>query len=289
MLAALGLVGFTSLMLILGYNAGVRTAENITTEKVQALHTIELRDWFENQWGQVHQTARDAEDNLDALAMRLARLQAGMMRVDALGQHLVKLSDLDSREFDFDEPPAMGGPDSDATAQTASASSLVAGIDALEHLLVQRRDQLTFLEEWLMTNQLKKEVFPSGVPVEEGWVSSGYGWRIHPITGKEHLHGGVDFPGDRGDEILAVAAGVVTRSERDGAYGNLVEIRHADGISTRYAHNNANLVKKGDMVDKGQVIALLGSSGRSTGPHVHFEVRKDGKTLNPKKYIKAQS
>ena len=169
--------------------------------------------------------------------------------------------------------------------KTQSASDLIAGMGALEKILHERGEQLNVLEEWLMTNEVRRQTLPSGLPVFAGWVSSDFGSRINPVTGKRHRHTGVDIPGDPGEDVLAVAAGLVTRSERVNGYGNLVEIRHADGYTTRYAHNQANLVKEGDRVEKGQVIAFLGSSGRTTGPHVHFEVRRDGEPVDPAGFI----
>ena len=276
-------------MLGTGYYLGTREAAVPPPDDGEAAVLAEavagIGAWVDQERGQLEQVTRQTEDHLDALAMRLASLQAEMMRVGAVGERLVKLAGLDSGEFDFSEPPAVGGPDDPEAEKTQSASDLIAGMDALEKVLHERGEQLSVLEEWLMTNEVRRQTLPSGLPVFAGWVSSDFGSRINPVTGKRQRHDGVDIPGDVGEDVMAVAAGVVTRSERMRGYGNIVEIRHADGYTTRYAHNQANLVKEGDRVEKGQVIAFLGKSGRTTGPHVHFEVRRDGKPIDPAGFI----
>jgi murein DD-endopeptidase MepM/ murein hydrolase activator NlpD len=147
---------------------------------------------------------------------------------------------------------------------------------------------LSALELVLMNRGLMAEVTPSGRPVNKGWMSSGYGKRTDPFKGKKSHHRGVDFAGKPGTEVVAVAAGVVIRSKKVPDFGNVVEIRHADGYSTLYAHNQKNLVKKGDVVSKGETIALLGSTGRSSGPHVHFEVHRNGKIVNPLRFVRSR-
>jgi murein DD-endopeptidase MepM/ murein hydrolase activator NlpD len=158
----------------------------------------------------------------------------------------------------------------------------------IANLLADREDKLTALELVLMNRGLMAEVTPSGRPVKKGWMSSGFGKRTDPFKGKKTYHRGVDFAGKRGSDVVAVASGVVVRSKKAAGYGNFVEIRHADGYSTLYAHNKENLVKSGDMVNKGQTIALLGSTGRSSGPHVHFEVHRNGKIVNPLRFVRSQ-
>lgn len=265
-----------------GASTGVTTAQTPDTTTGEM---AELQAWMAEERERLSAAQRDAEDNLDALAIRLAELQAHMMRINALGERLVKLADLDQREFDFSLSPATGGPDDGLAGATQSASDLVSGMDTLGRMVQERMEKLTLLEEWVINNEVKRQTLPSGLPVESGWVSSGFGGRINPVTGKVHLHAGVDIPGESGSDVLSVAAGVVTKAERMSGYGNMIEIRHADGYATRYAHNQKNLVQEGDRIEKGQVIALLGSSGRTTGPHVHFEVRKDGEAVNPQEYL----
>ncbi len=278
-------------MLGTGFYLGERVAFTRLAPGSEArVETFEaLQAWVNEEQSKVEMARREIDDQFDALAMRLASLQAQMMRVDAVGERMVKMAELDSTEFDFSTLPAVGGPeDPDSTIgveRTQTASALIMGMESLDKLLHHRDEQLSVLEEWLMTNEVRRQTTPNGLPVLDGWVSSGYGTRINPVTGKYQRHSGVDIPGARGEDVIAVAAGLVTKSKRISGYGNVVQILHANGYSTRYAHNQANLVAEGDRVEKGQVIALLGSTGRSTGPHVHFEVRKDGEAINPAKFI----
>lgn len=227
---------------------------------------------------------RDIIDNLDTLALHVGSVRAHSLRLDALGERLVGVGELDPQEFDFSEEPALGGFDS-SEGQSPTAMDIATELEALTGLLNDREEKLDLLEEFIMNRQLQHEIMPSGRPVTKGWLSSGFGHRTDPFTGKKKYHRGLDFSGKVGSDVIAVAAGVVTRAGKEGGYGNLVEIRHADGYFTRYAHNKENLVQKGDMVEKGQTIALLGATGRASGPHVHFEVRKDGRIINPRKFV----
>lgn len=222
--------------------------------------------------------------DLDALALQLGRMRAHVMRLDALGERLVRMGKLDAGEFDFASEPALGGVDGETLEPTGS-SDLVAELERLTRSLMDREHKLQLLEELLTQRELNEQVTLSGKPVKQGWISSGFGRRTDPFTGKKKYHRGIDFAGKAGSEVLAVAAGVVIASERQSGYGNVVEIRHADGYVTHYAHNRENLVKVGDWVEKGEPIAILGSTGRSSGPHVHFEVRRNGKVVNPTRFV----
>lgn len=224
--------------------------------------------------------------HLDALALRVAGLQAHLMRLDALGDRLVVVGKLDKDEFDFSLNPPMGGIDDTLPDNNQSSADLVEDMRRIAGLLSDRESKLEQLENLLMTRELKAEITPSGKPVTKGWLSSGFGKRTDPFSGKKSYHRGIDFAGKRGSDVVAVASGVVIRSERASGYGNVVEIRHADGFSTLYGHNQKNLVSEGEMVSKGQTIALLGSTGRSSGPHVHFEVHRNDKIVNPLRYVR---
>lgn len=230
---------------------------------------------------------RKARENMDALALRLGELQAKVIRLDALGGRLIEVADLDKGEFDFSTQPAMGGPEVASTLETVSLPDFMQSIDSLSRQLDDRADQLGLLETMLMSRSLQDEVFPAGRPIKRGWTSSYYGMRTDPFTGRRERHKGMDFAGKAGSEVIAVGAGVVTWAGSRYGYGNLVEINHGNGYVTRYGHNEKVLVNVGDAVKKGQALALMGSTGRSTGPHVHFEVRLKGKTVDPKKYILA--
>ncbi len=223
--------------------------------------------------------------HLDALAIRLGALQAHMMRLDALGDRLVDIANLDEAEFNFSEEPALGGLDASESATSQNINELLSDVNAFNSLIDDRGQKLDVLEELIATGQLYEEITPSGKPIVKGWLSSRFGKRIDPKTGKKTFHRGYDYAGKVGADVIAVASGLIVRAEKQKGFGNMVEIKHPEGYSTIYAHNKENLVKVGDVVKKGQQIALLGSTGRSTGPHVHFEVRRNGKYVNPTKFV----
>ncbi len=235
---------------------------------------------------QVEEAKRTAQENMDALARRLGQLQARVIRLDAVGQRLVKMANLDNGEFDFDAAPAQGGPES-GTEQSVEPPDFMQSLQELSKQLEDRSRQLGVLESVLMTRNLQAEVMPAGRPIEHGWLSSYFGRRTDPFTGKLAFHEGIDFAGKMGSDVIAVASGVVVWAGKRSGYGNLVQINHGNGYATRYGHNKEILVKVGDTVKKGQVIARMGSTGRSTGPHVHFEVLRNGRPVDPKRYVNA--
>ena len=237
----------------------------------------------------IDEARRATSENIDALAMRLGRLQSHVIRLDALGDRLIKAADLDNGEFDFSAEPAQGGPETDSIEASVSVDrgSFTAALDSLTHQLENRAQQLALLETMLMNRGLQDEVVPAGRPITAGWLSSYFGIRTDPFTGKNEHHYGLDFAGKLGSDVVAVASGVITWAGKRYGYGNLVEINHGNGYSTRYGHNDKVNVKVGDAVKKGQVIAKMGSTGRSTGPHVHFEVLHYGKPVDPMDYIRA--
>jgi len=228
----------------------------------------------------------EAEANIDALSSRVGLLQAHVMRLDALGRKLVHMASIDKGEFDFDLTPAMGGPEA-VTNPGLQPDELAMAIDKLSFELENRENQLVVLENLVLDENLQKEVSPSGRPITRGWISSYFGMRTHPLSGRREMHKGIDFAGKLGGEVIAVAKGVVTYAGRRWGYGNVIDIAHGNGYTTRYAHNSRLLVSVGDTVEKGFQIAEIGSSGRSTGPHVHFEVLKNGREINPVKFIRA--
>ncbi|GIX32907.1 MAG: peptidase [Lysobacterales bacterium] len=225
-----------------------------------------------------------ARRDLDALAVRLAELHAHAARLNALGERLVESARLDPNEFDFRESPALGGPGE--SASSLGSEALSGQIDQLERLLDERRRQLELLSAILLDRELNAQTVPTGLPVKTGYRSSGFGRRIDPITGHEEFHAGIDFNGPRGSPIHAVADGVVVFSGRRPGYGNTVEIDHGNGYRTRYAHNDRNLVKVGDRVRVGDMIATMGRSGRTTGVHLHFEVWRHGRPVDPAPYLR---
>jgi murein DD-endopeptidase MepM/ murein hydrolase activator NlpD len=255
----------------------------IGAKEASALINKEL----DKQQQEIDEARRVAEENLNALTLRLGQMQAHVIRLDALGQRLTRMAELDSGEFDFSNPPAQGGPEGGSIAIEVQQPDFIEQLDELAHQLENREQQLDVLEDMLMSRNLHEEVFPAGRPITKGWLSSKYGTRNDPFTGKPEFHKGVDLAGKEGSDIISVAAGVVSWSGKRYGYGNLVEVNHGNGYVTRYGHAKELLVKVGETVKKGQKIALMGNTGRSTGPHVHFEVWVDGRTVNPEKYIYA--
>ncbi|MBK1648517.1 M23 family metallopeptidase [Rhabdochromatium marinum] len=234
---------------------------------------------------ELEQKRRQIQAHIDTIAIRVAEVQAEVLRVNALGQRLVKMAGLSSDEFDFENPAAAGGPDyyKDAPNRVSEVAQDLAKVLAA---LDDRKRKLGLLETLIMERDLVRHSMPEGWPLRSGGViTSGFGYRRHPITGRRSLHNGIDIAAKSGSPIVAMADGLVVFSGRKQGYGNIVEIRHGNGLETWYAHNKRNLVKEGDLVKRGQQIAALGSTGRSTGPHVHFEVRKHGKPVNPKAYL----
>jgi murein DD-endopeptidase MepM/ murein hydrolase activator NlpD len=230
---------------------------------------------------------QQTEDKLDALAIRIGQMNARVIRLDALGRRLTEMADIEADEFDFSADPAMGGPEEPALVDGASAApEVLAAMADLGYQLDNHEAQLSVLESVLMNQNLSERVYPKGRPVLSGWMSSYFGRRTDPFTGKQAMHRGVDFAGKEGDTIVAVADGVVTWSSTRYGYGELVEINHGNGYSTRYAHNAENLVEVGQEVRKGQTVALMGDTGRATGPNLHFEVLHRGNRVNPVKFIK---
>lgn len=228
-----------------------------------------------------------AEEDAHALARRIAELQAHIIRLDAAGARMTQIASIDPKEFNFDKPPPVGGPETEAVGQPAVLEDVIGSLDRLQKQLGDRERQMRVLEDLLLASKLQREIKPSGWPVDGGYITSGYGNRVDPFTGLRTNHPGIDFAAAEGSEVLAVASGIVTEAGEKNGYGELIEINHGNGYVTRYGHNSRLLVKVGDRVVKGQRISLMGSTGRSTGPHVHFELLLNGNTVNPEQYVEA--
>lgn len=224
--------------------------------------------------------------SLDAMAARVGQMQAQMQRLDALGARLAKLTGMKPDEFRFDQPPAQGGPLVMVPAEDMSVAGLQQQLGTLTQLVSDRSDKLMALETMLMQNQLSRRLLPSIPPIMHGFYSSNFGWRLDPFTGKSAMHEGVDFMVPAGTAIRASAGGVVAYASSHPDYGNMVEIDHGNDIVTRYAHASRLLVKVGQVVRRGEKIAEVGSTGRSTGNHLHFEVRYKGIAQNPERFLK---
>lgn len=225
--------------------------------------------------------------HLDAMAARLGALQVQTLRLEALGSRLADMAGLDSDEFTLNEPIGLGGPKrgDELKRESGFFVGLLADIDILERQLQNREAAMHAMEKMLMEHEVQHRSVPRGTPVRSGWVSSSYGYRADPFTGRREFHQGVDISGKHRSEVYAVAAGVVVFSGYRSGYGRMVEVDHGEDYQTRYAHNSKNLVEVGQWVKKGDPIAIMGSTGRSTGTHVHFEVLENGRPVNPGDYI----
>src|ERR1700678_3009143 len=237
------------------------------------------------QQAQIEDVKRVLQEKVNALALRVGQMNANVIRVNALGKRLTHMAKLNDGEFDFSNPPALGGADSGADGQPAQIPNLTAMVDDLQSQLSNREQQLGVLENLILNRELNKQVYPEGRPVEEGFISSYFGRRADPFTGYSAVHKGLDFAGPQGTKVVSVAAGLVTFAGQRAGYGEMVEMKHGNGFSTRYRHNEQLVVKQGDMVRRGQELALMGFTGRSTGPHLHFEVLKNGTQVDPLRFI----
>jgi murein DD-endopeptidase MepM/ murein hydrolase activator NlpD len=278
--AILLVVGIVGTALSIGIGLGARHTSGNAIDQ--------LGNWSAellHQKAQIEDTKRVLQEKVNALAMRVGQMNANVIRLDALGKRLTRMANLDDGEFDFGHPPSIGGAESGADGQPAQIPNLTAMVDDLQSQLASREQQLGVLENMILTRELNKQVYPEGRPVQEGWISSYFGRRADPFTGYSAVHKGLDFAGPEGTKVTAVAAGLVTYAADRSGFGEMVEINHGNGLATRYCHNEKLLVKQGDMVRKGQDLALMGSTGHSTGPHLHFEVLKNGTQVDPLRFI----
>jgi murein DD-endopeptidase MepM/ murein hydrolase activator NlpD len=229
------------------------------------------------------QRDRFMRENLDAMARRLGEIQAKMVQLEALGERVSGLAGVNPQELKV--AAASGG--ALVRGRPQSFDELQATLDDLEQLTGQRTDLLTVMESRLFDQRIKKMMQPTQHPLNSGQPGSNFGWRTDPFTGQKALHTGLDFQADTGTPIYAAAGGVVVVSEHHFAYGNMIEVDHGNDLITRYAHASRLLVKKGDLVKRGQQLALVGTTGRSTGPHLHFEVLVQGVPQDPQKFLAA--
>ena len=246
----------------------------------------QMQDELLLEQGQLNTFYTYADTVFSEHSRKAGELQARISRLEALGGRLADITDFS--EFDFYSTPALGGPheslqESDSTM--VGARNVMEDFQQMTQVLKQREHQLQAIESLLDGQQLRKDSYLAGKPVESGWLSSPFGQRVDPFHGRLAWHKGVDYAGKQGTKVLSVASGVVVWSGKRYGYGQMVEVDHGNGYTTRYGHNKENLVEAGEVVQKGQAIAAMGSTGRSTGPHVHFEVLKLGKQVDPERYI----
>lgn len=282
-LFGLGLIALLAPLLALGGYGLAHFTANSSLVPADVLASWEQR--LAQQQSAVDQAQLASRRELEALTVRMAQLQARLIRLDALGERVTSVAKLDASEFDFSQSPALGGPETETSGEPYGAPDFIQVLDQLEQQMLDREQQLDIMAGLLVNRQLQDELAVAGRPIRKGWMSSKYGNRTDPFKGHRAWHNGVDFAGQLGSDVVAVASGVVTWSSDRNGYGLMVEISHGGGYVTRYAHNQKNNVQVGDVVKKGEVIASMGSSGRSTGPHVHFEVYRNGKPVNPASYI----
>ncbi|MGM0953839.1 MAG: M23 family metallopeptidase [Pseudomonadota bacterium] len=263
------------------------------TEEQSTLDAEQKADWqkkLQQQKAEVARIRETVQQQVDTLTLRIGRIHGRLLRLDALGQRFIESGLVTGEEFNFDQPAAVGGPaEMLGVEESYSAPELTDMINQLEYRLEDREKQLRLLDKLANREKFQDELYVQGRPVNWGWVSSKYGYRSDPFTGKRAWHAGIDMAGREGGDIISVAGGVVSFSGDRYGYGNMVEIRHGDGLVTRYAHADSLLVDVGDVVQKDQLIARMGSTGRSTGPHVHFEVIRNGRTEDPEKYMQRAS
>lgn len=234
----------------------------------------------------VEQLREQSVARRQAVGRQIAEMQARLWRMEALASYMHETAGLPKDEFDFDAPVSQGGPLNNE-AQVLEVDNLDMQLESLSQRLKQRETELSILDQVLLGIYNDKGARPAGAPIVKGWMSSPYGERVDPISGKKAWHEGMDFAGAKGSEVIAVANGVVVFAGYRDGYGQMVEISHGKDLRTRYGHHEEVLVHAGQSVKRGDVIALMGNSGRSTGPHVHFEVLKEGRPVNPARYVSA--
>ena len=279
-----GAVALAAMVIVLAaalFYVSVRHAAQIRLPMVESLLLSAQQD-----------QARKAEDflreNLNAMAVKLGQMQAQLMRLDALGERLSGLAGLKPQEFRFSEVPGRGGAVSTLSPpHDLSLGEFSQQLDTLSKQMENRTDYLGIVESTLFDARVKKKLMPTITPIDASWNASSFGWRIDPITGQHALHEGIDFIADVGTPVFAAAGGVVVAAEYHSQYGQMVEIDHGNDFVTRYAHASKLLVKVGELVRRGRKVAEVGSTGRSTGPHLHFEVRYKGVAQNPGRFLQA--
>ena len=250
----------------------------------------EMRAWLST--AQNHEQLKQQaylRESLDTMAISLGQMQARLLRLDSLGARLVKVAGMKPQEIDFSKVPAQGGVYVPSGQQDISLSSMNQQMGSLSALLTDRGDKLAALETLLQQDRLRKKMLNTIAPVSSGWYSSNFGWRVDPFTGKSAMHEGVDYVVPLGTPIHAAASGMVVYADMHPQFGNLVEIDHGNDILTRYAHASKLVAQVGQVVKRGQLISYVGNTGRSTGNHLHFEVRFKGLAQNPVRFLQTNS
>ncbi|MDO8412174.1 MAG: M23 family metallopeptidase [Gallionellaceae bacterium] len=267
--------------------AAVFSAQYLIVRFQPGALSTEMRSWLATVQTEGQQKQQSYfREGMDTMAMRLGQMQSQLLRLDSLGARLAKLTGIKPQEFSFNQMPAQGGPFIPPTQPDVSLVNMDQQLSSLSVLLNDRNDKLVALETLVTQDRLNKKLLPSVAPISEGWFSSNFGWRIDPFTGQNAMHEGVDYVMPEGTPIKAAIGGIVVYAGLHPQYGNMVEIDHGNDVVTRYAHASSLVVKVGQVVRRGQDIAKVGSTGRSTGNHLHFEVRFKGVAQNPQRFLK---
>lgn len=272
LIAGGGLLLVLSIVFSLGY---------ASNRAINGLQLTQMKDRLNRQERLMADIQAANQRDMNAMALRLAELQAQATRLNALGIRLTRDSKLAGGEFNFERSPGSGG---DEVAEDVSKPELDANLKQVQAEFEASAQQLSVLESMLFEQELELKSRPSTRP-SDGFVTSGFGYRMHPVLGGRAHHNGIDFDANKGDPVRSAGNGLVKFAGWKQGFGNVVEIDHQNGYVTLYAHNSAFLVKEGDVVRAGQIVAKAGSTGRSTGPHVHFEVHKDGRAVNPRTFL----
>jgi len=280
-----GMALFVALPIVLGLTTYwvASSIDRAVNPFVDPQYRIAVEARVTEQEQEMQKTRDYVRKHLDVLGSKIGSLQAHVSRINAAEIRIAEASGINLDDFQFEQEPAVGG--ATLGKQASEQIDIENAIVAIEKELSQRESEIAAVEFLLSRNNLKSQQTPAGWPVKGGWVSSKFGSRMHPISGRKQFHRGVDIPGKLGAEVLAVADGVVVEARKNGSFGWMVKLDHGDDYTTLYSHNSGNLVKVGETVVKGQPIANIGSTGLSTGPHVHFEVAKNGRRINPVNFL----
>jgi murein DD-endopeptidase MepM/ murein hydrolase activator NlpD len=270
---------------MLHYTA-LRFSHDIKLPYVESIVLAAQKRQFALQQEQHKKAQAYLRENLNAMAVKLGEMQAQLVRLDTVGERLAKLAGFKPQDLMFGERPGRGGAVSSLPSQDLSLSDFTEQLELLTRQVDDRSDKLGILESLFAVDSAKKKLIPTMLPVEGGWYSSNFGWRIDPFTGQRAFHEGIDVMAETGTPIYAAAGGVVIFAGRHPQYGNMIEIDHGNGLITRYAHASKLLVKVGDLVVRGVQIGKVGKTGRATGSHLHFEVRRHGAPVNPKRFLR---
>ena len=282
--------GLASAVLVVGLVAGLTAAlywlslRYAAELKIPLVHQLVLA-------AQKNETERSREfmqQNLNAMAVKIGEMQAQLTRLDALGERLSSMAGIRPQEFRFSEAPGLGGAQSTTMPpQNLTLTQFNEKVAMLSRQMESRTDMLGLLEAQLFEQAVKKKAMPTMMPVAAPFNASGFGYRIDPFTGQQAMHEGVDFITDTGTPVVAAAGGVVQFAGFHPQYGNMIDIDHGNDLVTRYAHLSKVVAKEGDVLQRGRRIADSGNTGRSTGPHLHFEVRFRGAPQNPARFLLA--